>query len=335
MSQREKIFIIVIACLAFVGTILFAIFNLNKQASKPELINRHQSLQPITFNHDNFTYIDGQANIYQYNQTTKQNILIGPVAVDLQPKLSASANMISSLQNTNPIRTVITDLNNYGGNSSLGNTLLTTPFTKWGNGNLLVLEPLKPNDPFVYGPYETSLYTGKISFYTVDSGVVKTSTSSQTFTFIDIVLATNNGFITSNIAADGKIQLDYYDNQFDKKNTLTVEGLYGYRQVQDVVVLQEKADSNIKLLNLSGNTIETNIVTPVGLFYPISDNLAYVAMVDKGVTKLSSYNISNESLSSIITLPDYVQSATQIIASDKNLLVSGQGGIFIMASKIK
>jgi len=335
MSQREKMFIVVVAGLAVVGVILFAIFSLNKQAVKPELINKYQSFQPITFNNDNFTYIDGQSNIYQYNQTSKQNKLIGPVAIDLQPKLASSINMISSIQNTNPIRTVITDLNNYGGNGTIGKTYLTTPYTKWGNGNLVVLEPLKPSDPFVYGPYETSLYTGKISFYSIDSGLAKINTSSQTFTFIDIVLANKNGFITSNITADGKIQLDYYNNSFEKKNTVTVAGLYGYRQVQDILILQEKSDSNIKLLNLSGNTIETNVVTPVGLFYPVSDSLAYVAMVEKGVTKLSSYNISNESLSSITTLPDYVQSATQIIASDKNLLISGQGGIFIMASKIK
>lgn len=335
MSQREKMFIIVVAGLALVGVILFAIFSLNKQATKPELINRHHSLQPITFVNDNFTYIDGQANIYQYNQTTKQTKLIGPVAVDLQPKLSADSNMISNIQNTNPIKTVVTDLDNYGGNGSIGKTLLTTPFTKWGNGNLLVLEPLNPNDPFEYGPYETSLYSGKISFYSIDSGLAKINTSSQTFTFIDIVLANKSGFITSNITADGKIQLDYYNNSFEKKNTVIVAGLYGYRQVQDLLILQEKADSNIKLLNLSGNSIETNVVTPVGLFYPVSDNLAYVGKVEKGVTKISSYNISNKSLFSITTLPDYVQSATQIIASDKNLLVSAEGGIFIMASKIK
>ena len=335
MSQREKIFIVAVACVAFVGVVLFAIFSLNKQASKPELINRHQSLHPITFNNDNFTYIDGQANLYQYNQTTKQNNLIGPVAEDQQPKLAYTTNKISFVQNTNPIRSVITDLNRFGGNSTVGSEFITTPFTKWGTDSLVALEPLNPYDPFVYGPFETSLYNGKISFYSTNPDLAKINTSSQTFTFIDIVLVNKNGFITSNLTADGKIQLDYYNNSFEKKNTLTVAGLYGYRQVQDVLILQEKADSNIKLLNLSGNSIETNVVTPVGLFYPVSDNLAYVAIVEKGVTKLSKYNIENKSSSAIDTLPDYVQSATQIIASDSNLLVSAEGGIFIMKSKIK
>lgn len=328
MNQQQRNVLLGIGIAVAVLVIIILIFILRSSAPKINQIHSIGSQYQLVPTNDGLTFIDNNSNLQQYTDSNKSIRFIGSTNMDFQPKISLSANYVSTITGPQNSSFQITPIANYGGNAGFGTTTLAYGYLSWGIDNLITGIIPTNSRPDRSQPADIQTYYGKLAQRSADNINQVLKQSPQDWQFQNIVYSDNQRIMLA-VTEPGNVKIKSISTaNWQETSNWQYNSLVESYQAGQKLILRAESTTPVEIIDTDSKRYVTNLQLPARLVYPVGSHQLCVLIQNSDNVELGLYDYKSNRYDKKFKLPSFIFQPNNIVANTKNIYISTNSGMF-------